>query len=64
MSEYHTFKEWRELGYGVRKGEKSHRINQDQQAVFSDKQVMRIATVDDIFNKIMHRNIESLKRDI
>ncbi len=64
MSEYHTFKEWRELGYGVRKGEKSHRINQDQQAVFSEKQVIKIATVNDIFNKIMYRNIRSLKDDI
>lgn len=37
-----TFNEWREHGYGVKKGEKSSHRNVKNEALFTDKQVVSL----------------------
>jgi hypothetical protein len=39
-NEYRTFNGWKDCGYGVIKGEKSHKRNEDNIALFSDSQVV------------------------
>lgn len=39
---YLTFNEWRSFGYGILKGEKSHKRNKNNECLFSEKQVRKI----------------------
>jgi hypothetical protein len=59
---YLTFDEWKEKGFGVLKGEKSHKRNSNDIAVFSDKQVKRLPE-DFEFKKRLLKELKAIEKD-
>ena len=66
MKTFRTFNEWKERGYGVIKGEKSHKRDENGVCVFSEDQVVALPVYknEDELRWENNRNVQKMIQDL